>query len=215
MNETAIKTTSIKALEHIHVIDSNGFEYFGCNQEWYSTFWQRLSGCGPSVATTLLLYLVRSGQIEFAVSGTDQADCKLVMDDIWTYITPTRRGVNTSEIFCQGITRFAEDQEIALACERLVFSRFDEIRPTLEEAVDFIERGLDRDCPVAFLNLHHGKAKNLESWHWVSIVSVDRDGAYDTVRVTIFDGDKADKIDFKTFYETTKKGGALVSLIVS
>jgi len=27
--------------------------YFGCNQEWYATEWQRLSGCGPTVAEIL------------------------------------------------------------------------------------------------------------------------------------------------------------------
>lgn len=209
-----MKTTSINSINHIHVTDSTGFEYFGCNQQWYSTFWQRLSGCGPSVATTLLIYLQRSGKIHFAVSGYDQKDCKLVMDDIWSYVTPTRHGVNTSDIFCEGIQRFAKDQGFAIACDRLVFSRFDEPRPALNEAVQFIADGLAQDCPVAFLNLHNGKVKNLESWHWVSIVGLDHDASLEKVTLTIFDGDKADLIDFKTFYETTKKGGALVSLRV-
>ncbi len=212
--DMTMETKSIKTISHINVVDSTGLEYFGCNQQWYETFWQRLSGCGPSVATTLLLYLQRSGQIDFAVSGYDQTDCKLVMDDIWSYITPTRQGVNTSDLFCEGILRFASDQGFKIECERFVFPRFDEERPELKDAVQFIADGLSHDCPVAFLNLHNGKAKNLEAWHWVSIVALDYDADFKTVNVTIFDGDKSDRIDFKTFYETTKKGGALVSLRV-
>ena len=36
--------------------------FFGCDQQWYGTEWQRRAGCGPTVAATLFYYLFRPGK---------------------------------------------------------------------------------------------------------------------------------------------------------
>ncbi|MCK7512275.1 MAG: hypothetical protein MZV70_55010 [Desulfobacterales bacterium] len=42
----------------LKLLDERSHEaYFGCNQEWYATEWQRLSGCGPAAACNMIFYL--------------------------------------------------------------------------------------------------------------------------------------------------------------
>lgn len=33
---------------------------FGCDQEWYNSEWQRISGCGPTAASNLVYYIAKS-----------------------------------------------------------------------------------------------------------------------------------------------------------
>jgi len=199
-------------LENIHVVDHSGQEYFGCDQNWFSSEWQQMSGCGPSTASTLLFYLQKSGRIDLPVHGLERKDCMLLMETVWSHVTPTQDGIYLIEQFCSGIQSFARSHGFSLDCQSLGIPESTESRPDLADAVDFIARGLDQDCPIAFLNLSKGAVINLEEWHWVTIVAIETDDKRDQVFVTIFDGDKSDTIDFKRWYQTTIDGGALIYL---
>ena len=72
---------------------------------------------------------------------------------------------------------------------------------------DFVRRSLARDCPVAFLNLHNGRVKELDWWHWVSITALE-DG-----RAEILDSGNRLTIDFHLWYETTRRRGGFVSAL--
>jgi hypothetical protein len=202
----------LRHLENIHVVNHSGQEYFGCDQNWYSSEWQQMSGCGPSTASTLLLYLQKSGRVDFPIHGLEQKDCKLLMENVWSHITPTQDGIYLVEQFCTGIQSFASSHRFSLDCQSLEIPESIELRPELADVVGFIACGLDQDCPIAFLNLSKGAVINLEEWHWVTIVALETDEKQDQVFVTIFDGDKSDKIDFKCWYQTTIDGGALIYL---
>ncbi|HHU12061.1 MAG TPA: hypothetical protein GXZ64_02390 [Clostridiaceae bacterium] len=202
---------SLKSIDYLHVRDKAGMEYYGCNQEWYSSIWRRLAGCGPSVAATLLLYLQRAGQVDFPVTGYEKKDCLGLMEDVWTHVTPTIRGVNTGEIFCSGIRSFAAANGFTVDCEIVNVPKCKHSRPLFLDLVSFIGDGLNRDCPVAFLNLHNGKVKSLEAWHWVTVVSLEADDSR-RATLTVFDGDKSAELDLALWFETTKKGGAFVYL---
>ena len=66
---------------------------------------------------------------------------------------------------------------------------------------------LERDCPVAFLNLHNGLEKRLDWWHWVTIVALDGDN------VSILDSGEELEINLRLWYETSKKRGGLVAAL--
>lgn len=202
----------LRHLENIHVVDHSGLEYFGCDQNWYASKWQQMSGCGPSTAATLLLYLQKSGKIDLPVHGFEQKDCMLLMETVWFHVTPTQDGIYLIDQFCSGIQSFAHTYEFSLDCQSLEIPERTESRPELANVVAFITCGLDHDCPIAFLNLSNGAVNNLEEWHWVTIVALETDDTQDQVSVTIFDGDKSDTIDFKRWYQTTIDGGALIYL---
>lgn len=203
---------TLKNLENIHVVDPSGLEYFGCDQNWYESEWQQMSGCGPSTAATLLLYLQKSGRIDLPIQVMQQKDCRLLMDEVWSHVTPTEDGIYLIEQFCSGIRRFAISQAISLECHTLGIPEPKHQRPELADAVAFIMNGLVRNSPIAFLNLCNGEVDNLEEWHWVTIVALETDDVQDQVLVTIFDGDKSEIIDFKRWLQTTSDGGALIYL---
>jgi hypothetical protein len=56
---------AIRNPEYLHVTDEDGTQFLGCEQEWFGTLWQRRSGCGPTVASNLMLYLHRRGPSRF------------------------------------------------------------------------------------------------------------------------------------------------------
>ena len=221
---------TLSKLDTIHTVDQSGLEYFGCDQNWYTSKWQKMSGCGPSTASTLLLYLQKSGRIDLPIHVLEQKDCALLMEDVWSHVNPTQNGIYLVEQFCAGIQSFAHSHGFELDCHSLDIPESIESRSGLADAVAFIIRGLAQDCPIAFLNLSNGAVSNLEEWHWVTIVALETDADLATsenlltddrldagdhqaqVLVTIFDGDKSDTIDFKLWYQTTTDGGALIYL---
>ena len=70
-----------------------------------------------------------------------------------------------------------------------------------------VAASLERDCPVAFLNLHNGLEKRLDWWHWVTITALDGDN------VTILDSGAELEIDLRLWYQTSKKRGGLVAAL--
>ncbi|MEI7667718.1 MAG: hypothetical protein WCI62_01835, partial [Erysipelotrichaceae bacterium] len=54
--------------------------FYGCYQDLYQSKWKRLAGCGPSVASNLVLYYKTRKNID--TYKTKQA-CVSLMDDIW------------------------------------------------------------------------------------------------------------------------------------
>jgi len=205
-----IRKYELPHVDQIHASDSSGPEYFGCDQNWYGTEWQRMSGCGPSTASTLLLYLQKTGRISLPIQINEQKDCRLLMDQVWEHVTPTSNGIYRAEQFCQGLRSFAGQHGFALHCQTLPISPTPSKRPTLATVTEFIINALEQDSPVAFLNLCNGEVSNLEEWHWLTLVALQTNDDFSDVTVTVFDGDKADTIDFASWLRTTTEGGALV-----
>ena len=52
-----MEKVSLSNMGAFKIIDKVTGEIFhGCSQDWFGTYWQRLSGCGPSVVTNILMY---------------------------------------------------------------------------------------------------------------------------------------------------------------
>ncbi len=194
----------------IHATDPTGFEYYGCDQNWYGSDWQKISGCGPTTASTLLLYQSKCGRIRLPLEVFTQADCLRLMETVWVHVTPTADGIYLSEQFCGGIQSFAASHGFELVCHALNIPENRMERPDFDEVLSFIRVGLSRDNPIAFLNLSNGDLEDLEEWHWVTLVALETDDEARTASVTVFDGDRSLAVDFKRWYEKTVEGGALV-----
>ena len=203
---------SLRHPESIHPADPAGGEYFGCDQNWYKRKWQRLSGCAPSTAATILLYLHKSRRINLPMEVFEKKDCLLLMETVWDHVTPTPDGIYLSEQFCRGIQSFAQAYGFKPGCRSVDIPPDSQQRPGLETIIGFVAEGLAQDSPVAFLNLSSGLVGNLEEWHWVTIIALETDELQEQAHVRIFDGDRSEIIDFKLWYETTVEGGALVYL---
>ncbi len=82
----------------------------------------------------------------------------------------------------------------------------------MTEVLAFIEESLINDIPVAFLSLDKGEEKLLDTWHWVTVVSLqfEEDGA---AFADVADEGKLLHVDLKKWFETTKLGGGFVRFV--
>ncbi|WP_434509650.1 hypothetical protein [Desulfitobacterium sp. AusDCA] len=205
-------TTSIKNLNLLKIYDKESQEtYFGGDQEWYSKKWQRLSGCGPTAATNIFYYLSHSKDI---LKSAEQLNTKegwiSLMEKMWGYVTPSVRGVHTTKMFFEPMVNFAKAQGRNLEYYVYEVPEDPSQRPQFQEILKFIEKGLSKDVPVAFLNLNNGKVKNLDRWHWVTIISLEYIEEGQSAFLTILDYGRVKKIDLALWYNSTTLGGGFV-----
>ncbi|MDR1648651.1 MAG: hypothetical protein LBR71_00195 [Synergistaceae bacterium] len=195
---------------------------YGCDQNWYGTEWQRRAGCGPSTASNMLLYMSGGRAAGESVPASQARENFLaLMEDVWAYVTPTDRGIPTTELFYEPFLRYAAERDIGVV-RYGVLDMFDEPRGKLAEVVSFIGAALAADLPVAFLNLCSGGEENLDRWHWVTVVSLEYDGLGDEkgenrdgnneekAGITILDNGELKKADLALWRRTTTLGGGFV-----
>ncbi|MCL2146834.1 MAG: hypothetical protein FWH52_03405 [Synergistaceae bacterium] len=143
-------------------------------------------------------------QMERSESGKDIY--VTLMQEMFSYVTPSIRGVNTSEIFTTGIMRFGMDRGLRIMPQVLEIPSKSICRPSIEAAGEFILRGIRADAPVAFLNLSKGTLRNLDNWHWVTIIAIETETKY----VEVCDCGEKFEVDFSEWLKTSKLGGSLV-----
>lgn len=178
----------------------------GADQDWFPDLWQQRAGCGPTAAAVILSYLART-RPELAPlypeGAMDRASFTGLMCRVWEHVTPVSHGLNRPEQMAEGMASFAAARGLTLTPGLFVFPSARTKRPPYEQVEAFVRRALERDCPVAFLNLHNGRVKELDYWHWVTITALE-----DTTAV-ILDSGSALRIDLRLWYETTKRRAAL------
>jgi len=206
----------IKSISNLNLLkfidESDENIYFGCDQEWYSTEWQKKSGCGPATACNILVYLnfLRLNDSGKAVKNNSKEFALLQMEDVWKYITPSENGIATTKMFCRELDNYYKSKGLKIVCNSLDIPEEKYLRPNFKDAIHFIEDAMLADSPVAFLNLCNGDIQSLDRWHWVSIVSLEFDENGIAANVEIVDEGIIKKIDFYLWYNTTKLGGGLV-----
>jgi hypothetical protein len=203
---------SVSKPEYLQIGDDSGNISYGFDQEWFGYFWQRMSGCGTIVAATLFHYMHKTGRIVLPVEVTCRKDSVLLINDVWKFVTPTTRGISTIKHFCGGVHDYIRHYSFHLECNTMDIPKNPVHRPSLEAVIGFIAQGLQNDCPVAFLNLSNGKVKALDSWHWVTIVSMTVSPENVSCSLEIYDGQKSLDIDLKCWMESTTLGGGFVYL---
>jgi len=173
---------------------------YGVSQEWYATRWQQQAGCGPSVATNLILFL--DNQPKTKQQAID------LMHKVWDYITPSFGGVNTTKKFYGGLSNYGTDNDRDWNYEFCDVKMNKNDRPSLNVIKDFIIKGLNKS-PVAWLNLDSGKARQIDSWHWMTIYGIYEDINQQTI-IKILDNGNCIECDLSIWYNSTKIGGGFV-----
>jgi hypothetical protein len=201
---------SISNLKLLKILDEGTQEIFhGCSQEWYPTEWQRFSGCGPSVASTILFYLLSSrSESVFEAGISSRNSCLPFMEEVWEYVTPTERGIPSAKMFCESVRAYVRSKGLKIDCGFIDVPEEKALRPALSEISGFIEKALLSDLPVGFLLLCNGKLQEVEAWHWVTIVSLEQPGSGAPVVVEILDKGQIKRIDLDLWLETTGLGGS-------
>lgn len=210
---------SLSHPEYMTITSPEGETYRGGNQEWYQDVWQRRAGCGPTTAATLLAYLSETSSALLPLAPAErgtQGGFLQYMEDVWSYVTPGAKGLDKPESLVVGCRSFALSRGCRLQGEVLKVPARWEDRPSLVRCRDFIAQALDSDRPIAFLNYSNGALQNLDSWHWVPLISVALGEAPpegdEVLLCTVLDEGEERIIDLALWLETTLLGGALVDL---
>ncbi|HNX15346.1 MAG TPA: hypothetical protein PKH29_10915 [Oscillospiraceae bacterium] len=188
-------------------IKTENISMIGGTQFWFEKKWQRMSGCGATVASNMMWYIQKSRFNGICDEGkSEKADFFALMTEMFCFITPGFGGVNKSGIFTKGALEYAAKHGVKLESHVLEIHKQKPLRPTHESISEFFFSANAADCPIAFLNLSNGAVKNLDSWHWVTIT----DTSHYSPIIEIADQGEILKIDFDIWVETSKRGGALV-----
>jgi C_GCAxxG_C_C family probable redox protein len=187
----------------------------GCNQEWYNTEWQRRSGCGPTTASALIFYINHSRSIfESDKSIPSNESCLSLMEEVWEYVTPTKEGIPTTKMFYEDVLAYTRSKGLNVNYNFLDLPIDISKRPTLSEVLNFLQDALSNDAPIAFLNLCNGEEKELQRWHWVTIISLEYSEDGKSAFVNILDEELIKKVDLALWYNSTKLGGGFVYFTV-
>ncbi len=184
---------------------------FGCDQEWYRSHWQRISGCGPTAASNLMYYISRSKQVASGVNMTNNKEkCLTLMEKVWAYVTPTQQGVDTTKRFVDSLGGYLDELQLKADLHVLNIAKDIKNHPTVEDVVMFLDQAMRSDAPVAFLNLCNGDETTLEEWHWVTIISLEYNEDTSQVYVEIIDESQVKRINLSLWLSTTTRGGGFV-----
>jgi hypothetical protein len=201
---------SIAAPEIFKIWDERTNETFqGCNQVWYKTKWQRLSGCGPTTATHLFYYLSHTPAIESERVSMSKENWIGLMEEMWTVVTPSLRGVHKTEMFYNPLLAYMKSKGLNAEYHVCDLPKDKSHRPGLSMLLSFLEEALSNNAPIAFLNLCNGEEKNLDRWHWVTIISLEYLEDH-SIFVNILDAGQIKKINLALWYNTTTLGGGFV-----
>ena len=191
-------------VQHLDRLRIDEMDHTGCDQEWYTTRWQRLSGCGPTTAASLSLLQF------FPVMPLTQAEALARMEVTWKHVTPSYRGVDTLERFKTGFSAYLTQVGVNHSVHCLPIPKAKDKRPLIEEAIRFIKEAVEKDIPVPFLNLHNGLVRNLEAYHWVLITAIRCTADHSVVEVEIVDGGKVFFIDLILWLTSSRAGGGFL-----
>jgi hypothetical protein len=197
----------IKNPEHYEIKIDNETHY-GFNQEWYPTPWQRLSGCGPTTASSLLHYWLLPN-----TSSPSQTEALEWMETLWTYVTPGIGGVYKVETFKKGIERYLNEQAIPSKIECFRVAKQKANRRDFGELIDFLSQAFTHNSPVAFLNLHNGHENTWDDWHWTLAIGMYVDPHTQDLMLNLLDDGKILSGNLKKWYDTTKHGGGFVTIL--
>ncbi len=203
-------SVSVKNLKRFEIIDESGVLFCGGWQEWYKTIWKRYTGCGPTVITGIIHYLRRTDNIPDQCLPSPKCEFEALMDEVWRFVTPTVRGLPSAAALTKGARVYLDVNNLPYTLEELDIPKNKRLRPEFSEVVTFIAKALAADTPVAFLSLDKGEEERLDSWHWVTILTLDYEADGSRAEAGVADEGRFFEVDLRKWYDTTPLGGGFV-----
>lgn len=201
-------TSSIKIPELLQLSWPGADLFFGCDQDWFKSFWQRKAGCGSCTGANILHYFSGRQRLSLPHDVVDKESFVRLMEYSWQFLTPGVMGLNSPFLMQKGLDEMMK--QLGYPGKSLVMEVPDDpaSRPSLKAAEAFIRAGLQSDSPVAFLNLHNGGQEQLESWHWVTVVGIR--GDENSAQLDIYDNGARFAVDLGAWLVSAQRGGGFV-----
>jgi hypothetical protein len=205
---------SIKHPESFIIKENNNREAFGGNQAWYPKYWARQSGCGPTSAANIMAYLAET-RAEYATLYEQKSRQKeyyvRLMEELFDYVKPGPMGVNHVDKYIIGVHRYAKSKGVLLKPNLLSVERETMGDRKKKELAEFVQRAMEQDAPIAFLNLSRGHEIQLQNWQWSTITSVNIEENH--IWAIASDEGRERKFDLLLWYMTTGMHGGLIYFV--
>lgn len=197
----------IKNLDFLKVLEEENKISFGFSQEWYEDEYKKLAGCGATVAATIITYFKQKENKESL--SIDKV--MPLMLEMWNYLTPIKnKGLNSTKLFYDGIEKYFSEKNKIVDCKHIDVNIKDKV--SLDKIILFLKESLEKDIPLAFLNLCNGEEKELDKWHWVTVVELFSEG--ENYFINILDDKEIKKINLTLWYNTITDDGGFISFKV-
>lgn len=233
MSDIDIEMTRLSN-EHFLKIINEDITYYGGDQSWFGRYSQQFGGCGSIAAANILAYMALTNTelanlYGYDIKNMSKADFINFMEDVYKYVTPmevpvfnkqsdkinSQVGIPTLGLinlnkFARSVEKYAQSKgvnlETNLSCDT----------PSLEDARNFISKGLKKDKPVAMLNMFRpvdmqwtDAETNITSTttykqHWVTVTGIinNKITGEETLEVSTWGGRAL--IDFKHLFNNIK-----------
>ncbi len=162
------KTLDIKAI----TIYENSAEHFGADQHWYTNKLHGLSGCGPTTAALITMYMAAKHPCCPALYQygfpAQKNDFIAHMDEVRQFVRPGAMGLTDPGYFASSTAQFAKSKSAELASK--VLSR----DAAHLEVFGEIKKAIDEDLMPALLILRN-PSEELDdfTWHWMALTGYD------------------------------------------
>ncbi len=190
-----------KQIELSCILDEDQ-KHFGGDQHWYRAKWHSLSGCGPTVAATILAHLAERDPKCRALYAYDfplqKNDFIEHMQEVREYVKPGVRGLTSKNYFACEAKRFGESRNVKLKTN--IINR----DYSAEEAYERIKTSIDNGYPLALLILKNPAPEIEEfTWHWMVVI-----GYKENMQIVMTTWGKIFDLDFNKVWNHERKNSS-------
>lgn len=158
-------------LETISIIE-NEIKHYGADQHWYRNKLHSMSGCGPTTAALITMYLAVkfpecAGLYSYSLPAKKDEFISH-MGSIREYVKPGAMGLTDSRFFASSTAKFAKTKGVKL--DFYILSR----QLSHTEAFAEVKRAIDEGMMPALLILRN-PSEELDdfTWHWMAVTGYD------------------------------------------
>jgi hypothetical protein len=154
-------------------VNNNGVAVIAADQQWFRTLFHSISGCGPTTASVILMYMASvfpdqcRGAYPYELPAKKE-DFVPFMEAVREYVKPGLHGLTDDGFFAEQTAAFAKKLGVPLAYNRVMSSL------TVGVAYGYIKKAVDEGYLPALLILRN-PARELDdfTWHWMVITGYD------------------------------------------
>jgi len=148
-------------------------EYYGADQEWFRTHWERLSGCGPATAALMTLYMAAAfpeccaGLYPYALPA-QKDDFAAHMAQVREFVKPGLMELTDPRQFARETLEFAETRGGGIIAQQIHHSL------SAGVAFGFFRQALRHGYLPALLLLRNPSPELDDfTWHWMAVTGCD------------------------------------------
>ena len=110
------------------------------------------------------------------------------------------RGVDTVSKYKDGYDKYLKTSNLELSKSKILILE----DSSIDEVEDYLVEAINSDYPVAFLNLNNGSENQIDSWHWTTIVSIEKEDS--DIYVNVCDEGLLKKVNLSNWIKTSNNG---------